>query len=379
MEEKFNDLVSSWKLKDSNAETTAAMIFKALSSTKFEWDIYDNKFIIKYPNLTLRQIEKGKINKTFPMGDGWLLIGIYERGLTYGVTRDSLHTASNYRFSHVNGLGNGLVAWRDHQSFCFGSSFFHNVAGNWKKDENSFKLFLFNLREFLEVESIDGGPYHRFENNMGEAVREMAIEERRGAVSTFSTDISKIQVAIEKGLIKATVSYLFGNPFTKITIMDEEKLASFIGLKERTIYGKRGDYIEYRTGTIGRVKNTLLFMFKGEEVRLKKLGEVIQNGRLFLTPAEKNFIRLGIQQLSLLENQPLFLHAIHEKPYKEKIETKNGVPIKRTVEQVGRYWYNQRPVEIQYIFDEISRDSDIAAKCKSQISPEIFEQITVFV
>lgn len=231
------------------------------------------------------------------------------------------HYESDYMHSHSPGIS------LDFSSVCTGSGPINNTiaALNRSYDSDMWQMFCLELSKFIETESLDGVPYRKLENigtsSMVAYSKNFHITPSITINDPYKTIVNDfIEHLIKSKLLKFNFTYgrislamsyieyvsIISNEFIswynkyfntkKYNIHYNELITEEIICKVKIdnfkIFTSRGNTLSIR------IANTVLFTFKGEEIRMKIIDDTFtdENMCIILHPYIANYIIYKILQ-----------------------------------------------------------------------------------
>lgn len=234
------------------------------------------------------------------------------RGKRMSATRREV--VSHYQHSHQSGRH---YIWDDstdsqfhYRGFCLGSSEIIHVLSMLRSmfSKGRFKLFLLQLEEYLNYESIEGNPYKRISKTIGGGKPQKVSE---NACETYYNLLLKHR---EQGRHTKEVDFKLER--NKIILVDNDKFEDFLKVhQKRALYGgsqicekdEVGEYYGYRNIPRSFPRSVLIrpdeykhieFMFRGEVVSFKLIEEVIDgiDKPYYISKHIKNYVKTRIEQ-----------------------------------------------------------------------------------
>ena len=273
-----------------------------------ELNFYNVKVVIHYENIFITNTREEKHLIT----DLFIEIGYSEdfnfKGLRMSATKEEI--MAKYQHSHLKGRKYTLEEQEafNFRSFCLGSSEIKQVlkilnSGFEYFKVNTFKLFILQLEEYLNWESIEGNPHCYISSINGGIIENLPTT----IVSSFTQQVMKFR---EDN--KAELNFILKE--NQIKVKDDEKLEEFL-----KVCGEKPDYY---SSDIITSKNE-----KGMYFNYKKIyqGDI---SRMFLDSKEDlkkiSFLFRGTliefkikEQTEEQRNKPFYLH----KQIKENVTT----------------------------------------------------------
>jgi hypothetical protein len=206
--------------------------------------------------------------------------------------------------------GDSFDSWRE---FCKGHG---DIVDNLytlssRYNDNLFRLFLFQLKSFLEWESLEGGPYNKIGEVMGrcddEGLGERVTKDRSKYIfNHYESFDGNVEIDLDFRITNNSV----------ITIIDNEKLENFLKVdgEDSNVYPSnilvtrdaQGDLFSFRTipnnfppsmlserGDLDKVD----FYFRGELQKFKIIEETITyNREFYIHPKIKYYVKQRIEK-----------------------------------------------------------------------------------
>lgn len=276
------------------------------------------EFVIHYPEILITNRD----NKKHLIRDLYIkLIPTFSStGLSFNnfkgkrMTASKREIVSSYQHSHLPGRE---YTWDienedsnfNYRGFCLGESEIKQalIMLSSSFSENKFKLFLLQLEEYLNYESIEGTPYKNIENTIGGGkVKKLSLSGRRDYYFSL-TEKRK-----EPGRAKEIDFKLDKN---KIVVVDNEKFEEFLKIHSSTAFydntflcekDEIGEYYGYRNMPKTLPDYLILkeedyeeveFVFRGETVKFKIVEEQeSQNKPFYINKYIKEYVKTRIEQ-----------------------------------------------------------------------------------
>ena len=277
------------------------------------------EFVIHFPEITITNSD----NEEHIIRDFYIkLIPSYSttgmsfdnfKGKRMSATRREV--ISSYQHSHQSGRHYTYDRDKEdsqftYRGFCLGASeiiqALSMLSSMFSKDR--FKLFLYQLEEYLNYESIEGNPYKRISNTIGGGSPRDLTE------NSCNSYYKNLLLYRTEGLHTKEVDFkLEGN---NIIIVDNDKFEEFLKIyDEKGLYNSSllcekdeiGNYYGYRNvpssfPSVMLIKPEIYekvnFIFRGEVVSFKLIEEVIdgQEKPYYISKHIKNYVKTRIEQ-----------------------------------------------------------------------------------
>ena len=235
----------------------------------------------------------------------------YFEGKRMSATKEEIH--SNYQHSHLSARrylvkpreeeDNSAFTWK---GFCLGSSEINQaltlLGGNYT--ENIFKLFLMQLDEYLNWESIEGTPHIHMSNVLGtkkaSSLPTRILQQYYNRIKERE-DKKEVDFIMEKGQIKVIQNEKF-EEFLRVWEVYSSYDVHLISRKD-----SRGNYYKYQFASADidefvlspeESLETISFLFRGERVRfeIKESTRTEENKQFYLHKQIKEYVTENIEK-----------------------------------------------------------------------------------
>lgn len=271
--------------KESVNPGTLLIIEKVLEEFfKDEWEKVGNDYMIHFPDLTITN-EKGK-SRSIP--DMYIKILPDFRFEGFRTTFTVNEFASSYSHSHISGFSSGNAYsypnnTPEFANFCLGRNPILQTITLLQDnfDEDTFKMYLIQLKITLETESIIGGPYRRMQN----IVSGSSPKIRR------SYDWSTPQRLWFEEYLKSP-NIVLSNGRVKVKDLEKEEILKGKSTVPSIICYKnpKGEYVQ-PVNNIVYEDRPINFYFKGNQVSIKFLDNQIIDNKQYCNPHFLNAIK----------------------------------------------------------------------------------------